>query len=58
MIKAYAFTGCGVKSPVLLKIWIFIPPSKPVSVIDLELTMTNLDAIRTRIGAFCEILEN
>jgi bcr-type benzoyl-CoA reductase subunit C len=29
----------------------------PVSFIDLELTMTNFDAIRTRIGAFCEILE-
>jgi bcr-type benzoyl-CoA reductase subunit C len=30
----------------------------PVSYIDLELTMTNFDAIRTRISAFCEILEN
>ncbi len=30
----------------------------PVSFIDLELTMTNFDAVRTRIGAFCEILEN
>jgi bcr-type benzoyl-CoA reductase subunit C len=30
----------------------------PVSFIDLELTMTNFDAIRTRISAFCEILEN
>jgi benzoyl-CoA reductase/2-hydroxyglutaryl-CoA dehydratase subunit BcrC/BadD/HgdB len=29
----------------------------PVSFIDLELTMTNFDAIRTRIGAFCEMLE-
>ena len=29
----------------------------PVSFIDLELTMTNFDAIRTRISAFCEILE-
>ena len=29
----------------------------PVSFIDLELTMTNFDAVRTRIGAFCEILE-
>ena len=28
----------------------------PVSYIDLELTMTNFDAVRTRIGAFCEIL--
>jgi len=30
----------------------------PVSFIDLELTMTNFDAVRTRINAFCEILEN
>ena len=30
----------------------------PVAFIDLELTMTNLDAVRTRISAFCEILEN
>ncbi len=30
----------------------------PVSFIDLELTMTNFDAIRTRINAFCEMLEN
>lgn len=29
----------------------------PVSFVDLELTMTNFDAIRTRISAFCEILE-
>ncbi len=29
----------------------------PVAFIDLELTMTNFDAVRTRIGAFCEILE-
>ena len=29
----------------------------PVSFIDLELTMTNFDAVRTRIGAFCEILD-
>jgi bcr-type benzoyl-CoA reductase subunit C len=29
----------------------------PVAFIDLELTMTNFDAIRTRIGAFCEMLE-
>jgi bcr-type benzoyl-CoA reductase subunit C len=29
----------------------------PVSFIDLELTMTNFDAIRTRISAFCEMLE-
>jgi len=29
----------------------------PVSFIDLELTMTNFDAVRTRIDAFCEILE-
>ena len=28
----------------------------PVSFIDLELTMTNFDAVRTRIGAFCEML--
>jgi bcr-type benzoyl-CoA reductase subunit C len=28
----------------------------PAAFIDLELTMTNLDAVRTRIGAFCEIL--
>ncbi len=28
----------------------------PVSFIDLELTMTNFDAVRTRINAFCEIL--
>ena len=30
----------------------------PVTFIDLELTMTNFDAVRTRIGAFCEMLEN
>ena len=30
----------------------------PVGFIDLELTMTNFDAIRTRINAFCEILES
>ncbi|UCD80752.1 MAG: 2-hydroxyacyl-CoA dehydratase [Desulfobacterales bacterium] len=30
----------------------------PVAFIDLELTMTNFDAVRTRINAFCEILEN
>lgn len=30
----------------------------PVAFIDLELTMTNLDAVRTRINAFCELLEN
>ena len=30
----------------------------PVSFIDLELTMTNFDAVRTRISAFCEVLEN
>ncbi len=29
----------------------------PVAFIDLELTMTNFDAVRTRIAAFCEILE-
>ena len=29
----------------------------PVAFIDLELTMTNFDAVRTRIGAFCEMLE-
>ena len=29
----------------------------PVAFVDLELTMTNFDAVRTRIGAFCEILE-
>ena len=29
----------------------------PVAFIDLELTMTNFDAVRTRINAFCEILE-
>ena len=29
----------------------------PVSFIDLELTMTNFDAVRTRISAFCEMLE-
>ena len=28
----------------------------PVAFIDLELTMTNFDAIRTRISAFCEML--
>ena len=28
----------------------------PVSFIDLELTMTNFDAVRTRISAFCEML--
>ena len=30
----------------------------PVGFIDLELTMTNFDAVRTRINAFCEILES
>ena len=30
----------------------------PVAFIDLELTMTNFDAVRTRINAFCEMLEN
>ena len=30
----------------------------PAGFIDLELTMTNFDALRTRIGAFCEILAN
>ena len=30
----------------------------PAAFIELELTMTNYDAVRTRIGAFCEILEN
>jgi bcr-type benzoyl-CoA reductase subunit C len=30
----------------------------PVAFIDLELTMTNFDAVKTRIGAFCEILES
>ena len=29
----------------------------PVSFIELELTMTNYDAVKTRISAFCEILE-
>ncbi len=29
-----------------------------VGFIDLELTMTNFDAVRTRINAFCEILQN
>jgi len=29
----------------------------PVTFIDLELTMTNFDAVRTRISAFCEMLE-
>ena len=29
----------------------------PVSFIDLELTMTNFDAVRTRINAFCEMME-
>jgi bcr-type benzoyl-CoA reductase subunit C len=29
----------------------------PATVVDLELSMTNFDAIRTRINAFCEILE-
>ena len=29
----------------------------PVAFIDLELTMTNFDAARTRISAFCEMLE-
>jgi benzoyl-CoA reductase/2-hydroxyglutaryl-CoA dehydratase subunit BcrC/BadD/HgdB len=29
----------------------------PVAFIDLELTMTNFDALKTRINAFCEILE-
>jgi bcr-type benzoyl-CoA reductase subunit C len=31
--------------------------SIPVAFIDLELTMSNFDAVRTRINAFCEILE-
>jgi bcr-type benzoyl-CoA reductase subunit C len=30
----------------------------PAAFIDLELTMTNFDAVRTRINAFCEMLEN
>ena len=30
----------------------------PVAFIDLELTMTNFDAARTRISAFCEMLES
>lgn len=30
----------------------------PAAFIDLALTMTNFDAVRTRIGAFCEILQN
>jgi len=30
----------------------------PVAFIDLELTMTNFDAVRTRINAFCEILDS
>ena len=30
----------------------------PAGFIDLELTMTNFDAVRTRINAFCEILES
>ena len=29
----------------------------PVAFVDLELTMTNFDQLRTRINAFCEILE-
>jgi len=29
----------------------------PVAFIDLELTMTNFDAVRTRINAFCEMIE-
>jgi bcr-type benzoyl-CoA reductase subunit C len=29
----------------------------PVTFIDFELTMTNFDAVRTRISAFCEMLE-
>jgi len=29
----------------------------PISSIDIELTMTNFDAVKTRISAFCEILE-
>jgi bcr-type benzoyl-CoA reductase subunit C len=29
----------------------------PAAYMDLELTMTNFDAVKTRIGAFCEILE-
>ena len=29
----------------------------PVAFIDLELTMTNYDAVRTRISAFCEMLD-
>jgi benzoyl-CoA reductase/2-hydroxyglutaryl-CoA dehydratase subunit BcrC/BadD/HgdB len=28
----------------------------PVTFIDLELSMNNFDAVRTRIGAFCEML--
>ena len=30
----------------------------PVAFIDLELTMTNFDAVRTRINAFCEIIDS
>lgn len=30
----------------------------PTAFIDLELTMTNFDAVRTRIDAFCEILDS
>jgi len=30
----------------------------PVAFIDLELTMTNFDAVQTRISAFCEMLES
>ena len=30
----------------------------PAAFIDLELTMTNFDAVKTRISAFCELLEN
>lgn len=30
----------------------------PVAFIDLELSMSNLEAIKTRLNAFCEILEN
>ena len=32
--------------------------SIPVAFIDLELTMSNFDAVRTRINAFCEILDS
>jgi bcr-type benzoyl-CoA reductase subunit C len=30
----------------------------PVAFVDLELSMSNLEAIKTRLNAFCEILEN